>query len=116
LAEGIQGRIIVDSILAPDRDSLLAALDTVRARRPEAAVMLLGADEVEAKVTIVAAVPQDAISAGLKAGDWVKQAAQACGGSGGGKPDRAQAGGKEPAKMPQAIAAAKSYAENLLAG
>ncbi len=113
IAEGVQGRILVKSIAVSDRDGLLAALDTIRARRPEAAVMLLGADEE--KVTIVAAVPKEAIDAGLKAGDWVKEAAAACGGSGGGKPDRAQAGGKDPSKVGAAVDRAMSFAESLFA-
>ena len=56
-------------------------------------------------------MPKTFIDLGLKAGDWVKQAAAACGGSGGGRPDMAQAGGKEPAKVPDAIAAARAYAK-----
>jgi alanyl-tRNA synthetase len=55
-------------------------------------------------------VPQSLIAKGLKAGDWVKAAAQACGGSGGGKPDMAQAGGKDASKVGEAIDAAKALA------
>ena len=51
---------------------------------------------------------------GLKAGDWVREAAQACGGKGGGKPDKAQGGGTEPAKLPDAINAARAFASGIL--
>jgi alanyl-tRNA synthetase len=40
----------------------------------------------------------------------VRAAAEACGGKGGGRPDFAQAGGKEPARLPEALRAAKAFA------
>lgn len=76
--------------------------------------MLFTADEIESKVSIVARVPEDMIKKGLKAGDWVREAAKACGGSGGGRANMAQAGGKNPDKMPDAIRIAKSYAQKIL--
>jgi len=100
----------VHQIDGADKDALLSALDVIRAKCPETAAMLLSADEDAGKVMIVAGVPQSLIDKGLKAGDWVKQAAQACGGGGGGRPDSAQAGGKQPEKIPDAIEAARSFA------
>jgi len=50
----------------------------------------------------------------VKAGDVVKQVAAVAGGSGGGKPDLAQAGGKDAAKLPVALAKARELAEQLL--
>ena len=111
LVERANGKIIVEQISGGDRDSLLAAMDVVKAKRPDAAAMLVSANEVESKVFIVAAVPKSFIELGLKAGDWVKQAAAACGGSGGGRPDLAQAGGKEPARVREAMTAARSFAQ-----
>ena len=111
LAERQNGRIIVEQLSGADKDSLLAAMDVVRAKHPEAAAMLLSANEIESKVFIVAAVPKSIIDLGLKAGDWVKQAAAVCGGSGGGRPDMAQAGGKDPSQVPKAIAEAKAFAQ-----
>ncbi len=115
LAEKRDTTIIVAEVHAGDRDVLLSALDAVRDRRPQSAVMLVTPDVTGEKVIIVAAVPDELIKRGLKAGDWVKVAAQACGGSGGGKPDRAQAGGKEPAKIPDAIQTAQAFAQDKLA-
>ena len=60
------------------------------------------------------AVPKPIIGQGLKAGDWVKKAAVVCGGSGGGKPDLAQAGGRDPTQIDKAIAEARAYAAGLL--
>ena len=57
----------------------------------------------EGKVPIVAALTSDLVKKGLKAGDVVKQVAAIVGGSGGGKPDMAQAGGKDAAKLPDAM-------------
>ncbi len=109
------GPIIVERLSETDRNNLLSAMDVIRARHGEAGVMLLGADEVEARVVIVARVPQTLIDRGLKAGDWVRRAAEVCGGRGGGRADMAQAGGTEPDKIPDAIAAAKAYAQGAIA-
>ena len=97
-----------------DRSALLAAMDTVRARRPDDAVMLLSADEAESKVSIVAAAPEAKIKSGLKAGDWVRAVAATCGGKGGGKPDKAQGGGTEPDKIEHAAEMARRFAADAL--
>jgi alanyl-tRNA synthetase len=114
LAEGDAGPVIVHRVPGADKDTLLVAMDVFRAKRPEAATMLFAASAVEAKVSIVAGVPQELIARGLKAGDWVKQAAQVCGGGGGGRPDMAQAGGKKPEKVDEAITMAREFAHSLL--
>jgi len=111
IAEEHDGLVIVAQVQAGDRDALLSAMDAVRDRRPDAAVMLLTPDAAGEKVIIVSAVPDAVIKRGLKAGDWVKVAAQACDGTGGGKPDRAQAGGKDVAKIPAAVQAALHFAQ-----
>jgi alanyl-tRNA synthetase len=114
LAENVNGRIIVDALLGADGDALMAAADVMKAKRPDAASMLFSANEIESKVFIVAHVPRELIAKGLKAGDWVREAAKVCGGGGGGRPDLAQAGGKDPAKLDDAIRRAKSFAEETL--
>jgi alanyl-tRNA synthetase len=68
----------------------------------------------DGKVAFVAAVPQPLIKKGLKAGDWVRQVAQVAGGGGGGRPDMAQAGGKDPAKLQEALDAGRKYAQTRL--
>jgi alanyl-tRNA synthetase len=55
------------------------------------------------------------VDRGLHAGNWVKAVAAVIGGSGGGKPDMAQAGGKEPAKLPDALRHAEKLGRELLA-
>ncbi|MDO5734683.1 MAG: alanine--tRNA ligase [Eubacteriales bacterium] len=60
------------------------------------------------KVLLLAKASDDAIKAGYKAGNLVREAAQICGGSGGGKPSMAQAGGKDPSKVDEAIASIRA--------
>ncbi|MEL6742460.1 MAG: DHHA1 domain-containing protein, partial [Planctomycetota bacterium] len=109
------GIVIARVDMAADRDALLAALDTVRGSQPEAPVLLLSADLEEKKVSIVARVPEAGIARGLKAGDWARCAAEACGGKGGGRPDMAQAGGKDPTLADAALEAARHFANERLA-
>ncbi|MBX3354701.1 MAG: alanine--tRNA ligase [Phycisphaeraceae bacterium] len=109
------GKAIVARIDGAGRDPLLAALDAIRAKRTQSAVLLISADHAAGRVTIVAHVPPPLVEAGLKAGDWVRVAAQACGGSGGGRPDSAQAGGKDPGRAGEALAAAQAHAAKFTA-
>ena len=67
-------------------------------------IVLAGAHED--KVSIVAAADKHAISKGVHAGKLVKEIAAAVGGGGGGKPDMAQAGGRDISKIDQALALA----------
>jgi len=109
------GPVICDVIPAgSDRGALLAALDAVRSKHGESAILLVSPDEASGKVSIVAAVPEALIGKGLKAGDWVREASRACGGKGGGRPDSAQGGGTEPAKINDAIEAARAYAQTTI--
>ncbi len=62
------------------------------------------------KVMIAAGVK----NADAKAGEWIKQIAPMLGGGGGGRPDFAQAGGKDASRLPEAIAAAKAYIKEVL--
>ncbi|MDG2292106.1 MAG: alanine--tRNA ligase, partial [Phycisphaerales bacterium] len=104
------GDIAVGTLTGATRDGLMAALDLVRGRHDTAGCMLIAHLNDSGKVAIVARVPESLIARGLKAGDWVREAAQACGGSGGGKPDMAQAGGKDPERIDDAQRRAQHYA------
>ena len=66
------------------------------------------ANVLEDKVTFVCALSKEAIQKGYKAGDIVKEAANICNGNGGGRPDMAQAGGKDITKVDQVISNIKS--------
>ena len=114
IAAAADGPTIVARLEHADKDGLLSAMDAIRAAKPDAAVLLASADREAGKVVIVAKVPDALIAEGLKAGDWVKAAAQACGGGGGGRPDSAQAGGKDPGRIDEAISAAERHADGVL--
>ncbi len=63
---------------------------------------------------LIAAVTQDLIARGLKAGDLIKRVAKVVGGGGGGRPDMAQAGGKDASKLNESLDQVEGYIrENL---
>jgi len=70
--------------------------------------------KAEDKVLMVSVASKDLIGKGIKAGDIVKLAAAKVGGGGGGRPDMAQAGGKDPSGIPQAIEEAFGYIKSKL--
>jgi alanyl-tRNA synthetase len=72
------------------------------------AVILLAA-EANGKVQLAAGVSKDLTKRGLHAGNLIKRAAGICGGGGGGRPDMAQAGGKDPGKIDEALLLVKQY-------
>jgi len=66
------------------------------------------------KPVIIATVTDDLIARGVKAGDLVREVAMIVGGSGGGRPNMAQAGGRDPEKLAEALAAVSSLVEAAL--
>ena len=81
-------------------------IDQIRKKSDAPTAVLLAAVQGE-KVLLVGGLSKDLVERGLKAGDWVGAAAAAVGGGGGGRADMAQAGGKDPSKLPAALEAAK---------
>lgn len=82
-------------------DQLRAMADEMK-QKLNSAVIVLGAVQ-ENKVLLIASVTPDLITRGLHAGNIIKQIAPICGGGGGGRPDMAQAGGKNPEKLDEAL-------------
>jgi alanyl-tRNA synthetase len=114
-AETVGGAKIVTHIAeGATRDSLRDMADQLRQKGGPVA-LLLGA-EIDGKVALLAAVSKELIGRGVKAGDAVKVAAQAVGGGGGGRPDMAEAGGKDPAALPDAMQAAQTFYRQRLSG
>jgi alanyl-tRNA synthetase len=66
------------------------------------------------KPLIVATVTDDLIKRGLKAGDLVREVAQMVGGGGGGRPNMAQAGGRDASKLPEALTAVAGLVEKAI--
>ncbi len=99
-----QARLIVGRLQSPSLDRARESIDMIKKKAGSAAVVLAFADD--GKVTLLAGVTDDLIKQGLKAGDIVKEVAPIVGGGGGGRPQMAQAGGKNPEKIDEALAAA----------
>ena len=82
--------------------------------RVDSGVAVLGMVN-DGKPTIIATVTDDLIARGVKAGDLVREVAKTVGGSGGGRPNMAQAGGGDPAKLSDALAGVGRLVESALA-
>jgi alanyl-tRNA synthetase len=85
-------------------DQVRLAIDSLK-KKAGSAVVIIGM-ELEGKATLLAAVTDDLVAKGVKAGDIIKEIAPIVGGSGGGRPQLAQAGGKDVTKIDDAIAKA----------
>lgn len=81
-------------------------IDQIRKKSTVPVAVLLATQDGD-KVTFISGISQALVERGLSAGKWITPVATACGGGGGGKPDLAQAGGKDPAKLPAALQVAK---------
>jgi alanyl-tRNA synthetase len=77
-------------------------IDQIRKKTDGESAVLLASVAGE-KVLLVGGLSRGLVEKGLKAGQWVGDAAKVVGGGGGGRPDMAQAGGKDPSKLPQAL-------------
>lgn len=88
-------------------------IDQIRKKANPVAICL-GAGQGEDKVMLVAGISRDLVDKGISAGQWVKDVAPKVGGGGGGKPDMAQAGGKDPSKLPEAMSYAKAVMKEYL--
>ena len=102
--------LITEQVEAKDMNQLRQLADKWKAKNPsDVLVLALAAD---GKVNMLAAMSEKALAAGLKAGDLIKEIAPKVGGGGGGRPDMAQAGGKNPDGIKDAFDAAKEWLEN----
>ncbi len=110
-AETVDGvKVLATSVENIDRNGLRSMLDDLKAKMGSG-VVVLGAI-IDGKAAFIAGITDDLIKEkGLKAGDVIREVAKIAGGSGGGRPDMAQAGGKDTAKIPEAIAAAPKIIE-----
>lgn len=93
--------LLAAKVNAGGMDSLRDMADEMK-QKLSSAVIVLGAEH-DGKALLIAAVTKDLTARGLHAGQIIKQIAPICGGGGGGRPDLAQAGGKNPAKLDEAL-------------
>ncbi|MDK1030692.1 MAG: alanine--tRNA ligase, partial [Planctomycetia bacterium] len=94
--------VLAQEVPGADQGALREACDLAK-NKLKSVVVVLGS-RAGGKVALVAAVTPDLVARGISAGDIIKQAAQKVGGGGGGRPDMAQAGGKNPDALPEALA------------
>ncbi|MEH1887192.1 MULTISPECIES: alanine--tRNA ligase [unclassified Nostoc] len=106
-------KIIVAQLEDVDPESLKTAAERLLQKIGNGAVVLGSVPEAD-KVSIVAAFSQEVNKKGLQAGKFVGAIAKICGGGGGGRPNLAQAGGRDASKLPDALAQAESELKSAL--
>ncbi|WP_414513036.1 alanine--tRNA ligase [Nostoc sp. PCC 9305] len=106
-------KIIVAQLEDVDPESLKTAAERLLQKIGNGAVVL-GSVPEEGKVSIVAAFSPEVNKKGLQAGKFVGAIAKICGGGGGGRPNLAQAGGRDASKLPDALGQAESDLKSAL--
>ncbi|MFS0672900.1 alanine--tRNA ligase [Ornithinibacillus sp. 179-J 7C1 HS] len=101
--------VLAQKVNVKDMNQLRTMVDELKQKLGSAIILL--ATESDHKVQLASGVSKDLIDRGLHAGNLVKGAAQLCGGGGGGRPDMAQAGGKDASKIVEALQYMKTYVE-----
>ncbi|RIK52647.1 MAG: alanine--tRNA ligase [Chloroflexi bacterium] len=105
-------KVLAVPVEAADADSMRQMTDWLRDRLGSS-VVVVGA-VVNEKPQLVAAVTPDLVKRGVHAGNLVRDAAKLMGGGGGGRPDMAQAGGKDASKLAEALATVPAWVEKSL--
>jgi alanyl-tRNA synthetase len=102
-------KMLAGQVSAHDMDSLRGMVDLLRDKLGSGVVILGGV--VNGRVNLVVTVTKDLLPRGLHAGKMIKEIAAVVGGNGGGRPDMAQAGGKDPGRLGEALEKAYQVAE-----
>lgn len=112
-AKEINGiNVIAYALEDVDGNALRDLGDKIRNKADKSVVVLVS--KVNDKVNLVAMATKDAVSSGVHCGKIIKEVAQVVGGGGGGRPDMAQAGGKLPEKINEAVEKTYSVVESLV--
>ncbi|ELS31203.1 MULTISPECIES: alanine--tRNA ligase [Pseudanabaena] len=106
-------KILVAQLPDIEAEALKAAAEKLSAKLGHSAVVL-GSFSPDGKVTLVACFSKEVIAKGLQAGKFVGAIAKICGGGGGGRPNVAQAGGKDASKLPEALEVAETQLRQVL--
>ena len=113
-AEEVDGvKVVVSASELPGQKELLEVANRVQSSLGGATALVFGAGDGD-KVALISLVSAAAIGRGLSAATLVREAAAVVGGGGGGRDDMAQAGGKDPARLDEALAAARAAIEREL--
>ncbi|MCH5473573.1 alanine--tRNA ligase [Bacillus cereus] len=103
--------VLAAKVNVADMNNLRTMMDDLKNKLESAVVVLASVNDD--KVNILAGVTKDLISQGYHAGKLVKEVASRCGGGGGGRSDMAQAGGKNPAQVEEALAFVQEYVKSV---
>jgi alanyl-tRNA synthetase len=107
-------KLVVETKEGADPKQLAEIADRIKGKLGDPAVVVLGTTG-DGRVNLLVAATPGAITLGVKAGDIVKTAAQVVGGGGGGRDNMAQAGGRDPDKLPDALKTAERAIREVLA-
>ncbi|HIS60473.1 MAG TPA: alanine--tRNA ligase [Candidatus Faecousia faecipullorum] len=105
-------KVLTATIASADAQKLRQMGDLLREKDPKVVAVLATVNGD--KPTFLAVCGKEAVAAGIKAGDLVKQVCCACGGSGGGKPDSAMGGGKDALRVDNALALVDDFVDSKL--
>jgi alanyl-tRNA synthetase len=94
-------KVLTANVSGQDMNGLRNMMDDLK-QKLESGIIVLGTAQGE-KVNVIAGVTEDLVEKGYHAGKLIKEVASRCGGGGGGRPDMAQAGGKDPEKLDGAL-------------
>ncbi|QDV59502.1 alanine--tRNA ligase [Rosistilla oblonga] len=106
--------LIVRTIDGANPNVIRQLIDQLRKKSDKPVAVLLATVVGGDKVILVAGISKSLVEGGMSAGKWVGEVAAVVGGGGGGKPDLAQAGGKDPEKLPAAIDKAKEVGRSMI--
>jgi alanyl-tRNA synthetase len=104
-------KVLAATLEGADSKTLREAMDQLKGKLKSAAIVLGAVSD--GKVSLIAGVTPD-LTAKVKAGELVNYVAQQVGGKGGGRPDMAQAGGTDSAKLPAALQSVGAWVEQRL--
>lgn len=107
-------KVLVARLDGVDPKALQDAAASLQAELGDPAAVVLGSAAADGKVGIAVAFSPAVVAAGQAAGKFVGGVAKVCGGGGGGRPNLAQAGGKDASKLDEALAAARQQLEAAL--
>ncbi|MGG0238325.1 alanine--tRNA ligase [Bacillus rhizoplanae] len=103
--------MLATKVNVADMNNLRTMMDDLKNKLQSAIIVLAAVSDD--KVNILAGVTKDLIEQGYHAGKLVKEVASRCGGGGGGRPDMAQAGGKNPEQVEDALAFVEEYVKSV---
>ncbi len=115
-AEDVAGtKVVIAEVSETGAAQLRELIDQLRRKAAPIAVLLASRQD-EGRVTVIAGLSRDLVQKGLDAVKWIRPVADLVEGGGGGRPDMAQAGGKDAGRLPEALEKARATIRQLLGG